>query len=146
MHHSRLVGGLAALAVLLILLAAPVASALPLRVAWSDHYGATANDGFTALAAAVIDLSELVDLANLAVILQYIATCGAVFWLRVRRPEMPRGFRLPAAKAIAVAGCAVSLGLAREVTLHELVIGGTVIAAGLGATAGYRWRRRGQTA
>jgi hypothetical protein len=51
MHHPRLVGGLAALAALLILLAAPVASALPLRVVWSDHYGATANDGFTALAA-----------------------------------------------------------------------------------------------
>ncbi len=50
MHRSRLVWGLAALAVLLILLAAPVAGALPLRVAWSDHYGATANDGFTALA------------------------------------------------------------------------------------------------
>ena len=50
MHHSRLVGGLAALAVLLVLLAAPVAGALPLRVAWSDHYGAAADDGFTALA------------------------------------------------------------------------------------------------
>ena len=49
MHHSRLVGGLAALAVLLILVAAPAASALPLRVVWSDHYGAAANDGFTAL-------------------------------------------------------------------------------------------------
>ena len=99
--------------------------------------------GFTALAAGTLGLTELVDLANLAVILQYIATCGAVFWLRIRRPDLPRLFRLPAARPIALAGCAVSLWLACEVTSHELLIGAAVLAAGLAATFGYRgWMRR----
>ncbi len=38
------------MAALLILFAAPVAHALPLPIVWSDHYGAAANDGFTAVA------------------------------------------------------------------------------------------------
>jgi len=50
MYHSRLVGGLAALAVLLILVAVPAAGALPLPVVWSDAYVTSANDGFDAMA------------------------------------------------------------------------------------------------
>jgi len=50
MHSSRLVGGLAAFAVLLSLAVASAANALPLTAVWSDHYGATANDGFDAVA------------------------------------------------------------------------------------------------
>jgi hypothetical protein len=52
MHHSRLVGGLAALAVLLILLAAPAANALPLPLVWSAEYATSTNDGFNAVATA----------------------------------------------------------------------------------------------
>ena len=52
MHYSRLVGGLAALAVLLILLAAPVANALPLSVVWAAEYRASTNDVFNAVATA----------------------------------------------------------------------------------------------
>ena len=43
MHYSRLVGGLAALAVLLILLAAPVAGAASLTPVWSDDYTTSAR-------------------------------------------------------------------------------------------------------
>jgi hypothetical protein len=51
MHYSRLVGGLTALAVLLILLAAPAAWAATLTPVWSGDYTTAANDGFTAVAA-----------------------------------------------------------------------------------------------
>ena len=49
MRDSRLAGGLAVLAVLLILVAAPAALALPLPVVWSSAYVTSANDGFTAV-------------------------------------------------------------------------------------------------
>jgi hypothetical protein len=50
MHCSRLVGGLAALAALLILLAAPAAGAASLTPAWSDSYATGAGDSFNAIA------------------------------------------------------------------------------------------------
>ena len=50
MHHSRLVGGLAALAALLILCAAPAAGAASLTPVWSGDYTTSANDGFSAVA------------------------------------------------------------------------------------------------
>ena len=50
MHHSRLVGGLAVLAVLLILFAAPVAGAASLTPVWSGSYATAAGDGFNAVA------------------------------------------------------------------------------------------------
>jgi Beta-propeller repeat len=52
MHRSRLVGGLTALAGLLILLAAPAANALPLPVVWSAEYKASTNDAFNTVATA----------------------------------------------------------------------------------------------
>ena len=50
MHCSRLVGGLAALAALLILLAAPAALAATLTPVWSGDYTTSGNDGFNAVA------------------------------------------------------------------------------------------------
>ena len=100
-----------------------------------------ATTGLTACAAACLSLTALVDLSNLVVISQYVATCSAVFWLRVRRPDAPRRFRIPAGKAVAVAGCAVSIWLAKAVQPNEFLLAAGVIGLGFGATAVYRWRR-----
>ena len=50
MHHSRLVGGLAALAVLLILCGAPAAGAASLPLVWSGDLSTADSAGFTSVA------------------------------------------------------------------------------------------------
>ena len=50
MHHSRLVGGLAALAVLLILSTAPAAGAASLPLVWSGDLSTADSAGFTSVA------------------------------------------------------------------------------------------------
>jgi amino acid transporter len=100
------------------------------------------TSSLTACAALCLSFESLVDLATLAVISQYIATCGAVVWLRRRRPEAPRRFRIPAGIPVALAGCAVSLWLVREVKLPELLLAGVVLGLGFGCTAAFRFARR----
>jgi amino acid transporter len=94
--------------------------------------------GLTAGAALFLSFDSLVDLATLAVISQYVATCGAVVWLRRRRPNAPRLFRIPAGIPVALAGCAVSLWLVREVKLPELLLAGVVLGLGFACAAAFR--------
>ncbi|SPE60138.1 putative fructoselysine transporter FrlA [Verrucomicrobia bacterium] len=98
--------------------------------------------GLTAAAAWFLSFDCLVDLATLAVISQYVATCSAVVWLRRRRPDAPRLFRIPAGLPVALAGCAVSLWLVRQVKLPELLLAGLVLALGFACTAGFRLATR----
>jgi amino acid transporter len=100
------------------------------------------TSGLTACAALFLSFESLVDLATLAVISQYVATCGAVIWLRRRRPDAPRLFRIPAGIPVALAGCAVSLWLARQVKLPELLLAAAVLGLGLACTAAFRLARR----
>jgi len=93
------------------------------------------TSGLTACAALFLSFESLVDLATLAVISQYVATCSAVVWLRRRRPDAPRLFRIPAGIPVALAGCAVSLWLVRQVKPPELLLAGAVLGLGFGCMA-----------
>jgi APA family basic amino acid/polyamine antiporter len=84
----------------------------------------------TTCAALFFSFRKLVDLANLVVILQYLATCTALIRLRYKRPAAERLFRLPMAIPVAVAGCAVSLWLVKEVKPSEFLLAGGVIGIG----------------
>jgi amino acid transporter len=46
-------------------------------------------------ASQVAGFDELINVANVAVTLQYIATCLAVTWLRHTKPSAPRSYRVP---------------------------------------------------
>jgi basic amino acid/polyamine antiporter, APA family len=96
--------------------------------------------GLTACAALFLNFQSLVELANLAVILQYLATCAAVIRLRQIRPEAERRFKMPFGIPVALAGCAVSLWLVKEVKVHDLVLEGSVLAVGLALSLSFRWR------
>jgi len=84
----------------------------------------------TTSAALFMSFQSLVHLANLVVILQYLATCSAVIWLRYKKPNAVRLFKLPLATPIALAGCAISLWLVKEVKTSEFLLGGLVIVIG----------------
>lgn len=100
------------------------------------------TSGLTACAALLLSFQSLVDLATLAVISQYVATCSAVVCLRRRRPEAPRRYRIPAGVPVALAGCAVSLWLVRQVKLPELLAAGAVLGLGFGSMAAFRLASR----
>ncbi len=96
--------------------------------------------GLTACAASFLSFDALVDLANLVVILQYLATCTSLIRLRLVQPDAPRLFRIPAGIPVALAGCAVSLWLAKDVKPSEFLLAGAVIGLGFLCRAG--WARR----
>ncbi len=70
-----------------------------------------------ALAAGLIDISAAAELTNIGTLFAFILVSGGVWWLRVREPERPRGFRVPALPLVstgAMATCAyLMMGLPR---------------------------------
>ncbi len=58
----------------------------------------------TAGLACVLDFDRLSDISNVALFCQYVPTCLAVLWLRVKRPDVPRSFRLPLGPTIPILG------------------------------------------
>jgi amino acid transporter len=102
--------------------------------------------GLTAGAALFLRFQSLIDLANLVVVLQYVATCMALIQLRRKQPQALRRFRVPFGIPVAVAGCAVSLWLVQEVKANEFLLAGLAIAVGLTAMALTRWKQLKQPA
>jgi amino acid transporter len=84
----------------------------------------------TFCAALLLNFQQLVILSNLAVICQYVSTCSALIWLRHKRPELERTFRIPCGRLVAAIGCAVSLWLIRQVNVKELIFAGAVLLLG----------------
>jgi amino acid transporter len=92
----------------------------------------------TAIAVLGLSFESLVDLSNFVVILQYVSTCAAVIWLRVKRPEAERRFRISFGIPVALAGCAVSIWLIKEVKLTEFIVAGAVTGVGMAAMLWFR--------
>ena len=86
--------------------------------------------GTTFCAALLLNFQQLVILSNLAVIGQYLSTCSALIWLRYKRPELERTFRIPCGILVAAIGCAVSLWLIRQVNAEELILAGAALMTG----------------
>ncbi|PIP82074.1 MAG: hypothetical protein CO113_01070 [Elusimicrobia bacterium CG_4_9_14_3_um_filter_62_55] len=84
---------------------------------------------------AVLDFSSLIDLANLAVVGQYLASCLALIALRRSRPEADRPYRVPAGEWVGGIGAVVSIWLMTNVSRPELLGTGAVLAAGFAVRA-----------
>ena len=85
---------------------------------------ATVLTGFlVAIPAALLNIDEVVELANIGTLFAFVIVCVAVLLLRKRRPEAPRKFRMPFAWVVAPAG----------------IIGCFWIAKGLPALTWYRF-------
>jgi APA family basic amino acid/polyamine antiporter len=59
---------------------------------------------FTALVAGLFPIGEVAELVNIGTLSAFILICAAVLVLRLRRPELERGFRTPAVKLVAPLG------------------------------------------
>lgn len=57
-----------------------------------------------AIPAALMDIGEVVELSNIGTLFAFAVVCVGVLVLRVRRPEAPRSFRVPAVWVTAPAG------------------------------------------
>jgi amino acid transporter len=80
----------------------------------------------------LLDFASLIDLANLAVVSQYLASCLALIALRRSRPDAVRPYRVPAGPWVAAGGALVSVWLMTNVTPPEIVGTALVLAAGYG--------------
>lgn len=103
----------------------------------SPHRAIVATSLATLIASQLLDFDGLADIANVAVTLQYIGTCAAITWLRLRKPEHPRSYRVPlgafVVPVLGVGVCALFLSQAslRDVaaSVVVLVIGGVLAGA-----------------
>jgi amino acid transporter len=85
----------------------------------------------TVAAAQVAGFDELVNVANLAVTGQYIATCLAVIWLRRTKPDAPRSYRVPFGPyVVPLFGIGVCVLLLSQAAKAEWITTSVVLAAG----------------
>jgi amino acid transporter len=100
---------------------------------FASPHRAIAFTTVVALAASQLaGFDDLIDIANVTVTLQYVATCVAVIWLRQARPNAPRGYRIPFGAypipLFAIAVCALLLSQAQAtqwfVALGVVLLGG----------------------
>ena len=63
----------------------------------------------TALVAGLFPITEVAQLINIGTLAAFIIICAAVLVLRIRRPELQRGFRTPAVWVVAPLGILFSL-------------------------------------
>lgn len=91
------------------------------------------------LAASTLDFDSLVDLSNVAVIVQYSLTCAAITWLRRTRPELPRRYRVPGGSvALPLIAIGVCVLLASQASLSEFVGTLAMMTVGVVVALGYR--------
>ena len=84
------------------------------------------------------DYRSLIGMSNVAVAVQYLATCLAV--LRLRRSGRSGGMRVPGGPLVPLLGAAVSLWVFTEATREELTWAAVALAFGLAALALTHWR------
>ncbi len=76
-------------------------------------------------AAALLPISTLGDLVNMGTLAAFIVVCFSVLYLRVKEPNLPRPFRVPALPLVAVGGmlaCAGLISSLPEKIFHFLLI------------------------
>ncbi|MEV3984266.1 amino acid permease [Nonomuraea sp. NPDC003560] len=77
---------------------------VPSRVTWIVGAG-------SALIAGFLPIREAAELTNIGILLAFVVVCAAVIVLRYRRPDLPRGFRMPGMPVVPAIGVLFSLWL-----------------------------------
>ena len=63
--------------------------------------------GFTSLFAAFVPVDIVGEMTSIGTLFAFILVCAGVWIMRVRRPDVPRGFRTPAVPVVATLGILV---------------------------------------
>ena len=90
--------------------------------------------------AAVFPLSLLGDLLSMGTLLAFATVCIGVLVLRRTHPELPRGFRVPAAPAVCSLGVVVCLFLLAQMNMGNWLLLATWTAIGMLIYTGYGYR------
>lgn len=85
------------------------------------------------------DYRSLIGMSNVAVAVQYLATCVAV--LQIRRTGARSGFRIPGGPVVPLLGAAVSLSVFTQASAQELGWAAASLAVGVATLAVYRRTR-----
>jgi len=64
-----------------------------------------------AFVGALVPIGSLGQMVSIGTLLAFVIVCGAVWLLRVRRPDLVRPFRTPLVPLVPILGIIVSLGL-----------------------------------
>lgn len=73
-----------------------------------------------ALAAAFFDINALGDLTSVGTLVAFGLVCFAVVWLRYKRPDLPRHFKVPLFPVLPLGGVLVCFWLAWDGANHEI--------------------------
>jgi APA family basic amino acid/polyamine antiporter len=98
----------------------------------SPHVAVVATAALAIALVIPFDYRSLIGMSNVAVAVQYLATCLAVLRLRERRDA---GFRTPGGPWVPLLGAAVSLWVFTEASRQELAWAVVALAVGIAAVA-----------
>lgn len=101
----------------------------------TPHRAIVITTGLTLLFALGLDFNKLVDISNVVVCAQYLATCAAVPFLRKLRPAPAGSLVLPGGWLIPVIGIAATLWLGSQGGLGQVWFSLGLLAFGLGLKA-----------
>jgi amino acid transporter len=96
----------------------------------SPHFAIVATAVLAILLALLFDYRALIGMSNVAVAVQYLATCLAVPMLRRRNPSAT-GFRVPLGPLLPILGALVSLWVFTEANREELTWAGGSLLVGI---------------
>jgi len=65
-----------------------------------------------AVLALIVPLNELLNLVNIGTLIAFSVVCAGVLYLRKRKPDMPRSFRVPFVPLLPILGIVCSMFLA----------------------------------
>lgn len=102
----------------------------------SPHHAIVATSVVTLAASQLLDFDSLVDLANVAVTMQYAGTCAAITWLRFKQPDLERSYKIPGGPFVMpILGVGVCALLLSQAAMQEFVVAGIVALVGCGIAA-----------
>ena len=92
---------------------------------------------FTALFAAFVPESIVGEMTSIGTLFAFILVCAGVWIMRVRRPDIPRGFVVPALPLVAVLGIVVCGAMIYGLGWTQLGAAGVWLVIGLVLYFGY---------
>ncbi|HWH01741.1 MAG TPA: amino acid permease, partial [Pilimelia sp.] len=107
---------------------------VPTRITWIAGIGSAVIAGF-------LPIREAAELTNIGILLAFVVVCAAVIVLRYRRPDLPRGFRLPGMPVVPAIGVVFSIWLTTYLAAETWLRFAVWFLVGLVVYFAYSYRR-----